>query len=40
VLMCSNGDDEYLIPYVQQYIIDESIDSKKIIVDWEFDYLS
>jgi 16S rRNA processing protein RimM len=40
VLVCSNGDDEYLIPYVQQYIIDESIDSKKIIVDWEFDYLS
>ena len=40
VLVCSKGDDEYLIPYVQQYIVDENIDSKKIVVDWEFDYLS
>lgn len=40
VLVCSNGDDEYLIPYVQDYIVDENIESKKIIVDWEFDYLS
>jgi len=40
VLVCSNGKDEYLVPYVQQYIIDENIELKKIIVDWEFDYLS
>jgi len=40
VLVCSSGGDEYLIPYVKQYIIDENIDSKKIVVDWGFDYLS
>ncbi len=40
VLVCSNGYDEHLVPYVEQYIVDENIESKKIIVDWKFDYLS
>ncbi|MGQ4005025.1 ribosome maturation factor RimM [Francisellaceae bacterium CB300] len=40
VLVCSDGKNEYLVPYVQLYIVDENIESKKIIVDWEFDYLS
>jgi 16S rRNA processing protein RimM len=38
VLVCSNGNDEYLIPYVQQYIVDENISLKKIAVEWEYDY--
>lgn len=40
VLVCSENDNEYLIPYVRQYIVNEDTSSKKIIVDWEFDYLS
>ncbi|MED7818800.1 MULTISPECIES: ribosome maturation factor RimM [unclassified Francisella] len=38
VLVCKKESDEYLIPYVKQYIISEDLDSKKIVVDWEYDY--
>ena len=38
VLVCKKESSEYLIPYVKQYIISEDFDSKKIVVDWEYDY--
>ncbi|QIW10813.1 ribosome maturation factor RimM [Francisella sp. LA112445] len=38
VLVCKKESSEYLIPYVKQYIISEDLDSKKIVVDWEYDY--
>lgn len=38
VLVCKKESSEYLIPYIKQYIISEDLDSKKIVVDWEYDY--
>ncbi len=38
VLVCKKDSDEYLIPYAKQYIVSEDLDSKKIVVDWEYDY--
>ena len=38
VLICNNGDDEYLIPYIKQCIITEDIPNKKLLIDWEYDY--
>ncbi|QIV94993.1 ribosome maturation factor RimM [Allofrancisella frigidaquae] len=38
VLVCHDGEHEYLIPYVKQYIVKEEINLKKIVVDWEYDF--
>ena len=38
VLVCKEDGSEYLIPYVKQYILSEDLNSKKIVVDWEYDY--
>ncbi|AJC48625.1 16S rRNA processing protein RimM [Allofrancisella guangzhouensis] len=38
VLVCHDGEHEYLIPYVKKYILKEEIDLKKIVVDWEYDF--
>lgn len=38
VLVCKKESSEYLIPYVKRYIVSENLDSKKIVVDWEYDY--
>ncbi|MEY8765974.1 MULTISPECIES: ribosome maturation factor RimM [Francisella] len=38
VLVCKNDSGEYLIPYVKQYIVSQDLESKKIVVDWEYDY--
>ncbi|ASG67222.1 ribosome maturation factor RimM [Francisella halioticida] len=38
VLVCKKESSEYLIPYVNQYIINEDLSSKKIVVDWQYDY--
>lgn len=38
VLICKNGDDEYLIPYTKQCIITEDIVGKALLIDWEYDY--
>lgn len=38
VLVCKEDGSEYLIPYVKQYIVNEDLNLKKIIVDWEYDY--
>ena len=38
VLICKKDKSESLIPYVKQYILNEDIKNKKIVVDWEYDY--
>lgn len=38
VLVCKKESSEFLIPYVKQHILSEDLDSKKIVVDWEYDY--
>ncbi|MFC4893059.1 ribosome maturation factor RimM [Pseudofrancisella aestuarii] len=38
VLICKKSEDEYLIPYINNYILDVDLENKKIIVDWEYDY--
>ncbi|GAB4224506.1 MAG: ribosome maturation factor RimM [Francisella sp.] len=38
VLVCKRNTTKYLIPYVKKYILNENFSSKKIIVDWEYDY--
>lgn len=39
VLCCTKGDEEYLIPFVQQYVISVDNDKNQILVDWQYDYL-
>lgn len=38
VLICQFDKNEYLIPYIKQYILSEDLAGKMIIVDWEKDY--
>ncbi|WP_119344904.1 ribosome maturation factor RimM [Facilibium subflavum] len=39
VLCCRAADKEYLIPFVKQYVLDVDMSQKKILVDWQLDYL-
>ncbi|MCL4122146.1 UNVERIFIED_CONTAM: hypothetical protein GTU68_014217 [Idotea baltica] len=38
VLICQSDKEEYLIPYIKQYVLSENLTDKKIVVDWEKDY--
>lgn len=38
VLVCKNENTEYLIPYIKQYILKEDLNTKNILVDWQYDY--
>lgn len=38
VLCCKHKDQPYLIPFVNNYVIDVNKDQKLITVDWQYDY--
>ena len=38
VLVCRKDEEEYLIPYIHDYVLEENIADKKILVDWQDDY--
>jgi 16S rRNA processing protein RimM len=38
VLVCRKDKEEYLIPYIKDYVLEENLESKKILVDWQYDY--
>ena len=38
VCECKDKKEEYLIPYVKQYVLDINLNEKNILVDWEYDY--
>ena len=38
VLVCRKDKEDFLIPYIKNYVLEENLESKKILVDWQYDY--